>query len=115
MLVRVCGTHESILFAFLLILELVHVHFDTALHRRFCHISQRDIALCFWGMSSGISDVFLETSLLVIMDVLLVVLNTADLSHLGFVMLSKFHLVQSLAKHTLSGHFDWLCRIVSKS
>jgi len=72
-----CGSLLLLVFAIpLVFFQLFHVHLDSAFHRWLGNISERFEILGLRGMTSCISDVLLEASLLIEMDMLLVVLNT---------------------------------------
>jgi hypothetical protein len=85
----------------LLLGQLLHVHLDTALHARLLDIGQRDETLSVRCMARWISNVLLQSDLLVCMDMLFVVLDTADPSQLVLFLLSKLELVQGLTQNAV--------------
>ena len=66
----------------LLLSELLHVHLDASLHRWLGHVGERDETLGFRVLPCRVLNVLLEASLLLVVNVLLVVFNAADLLQL---------------------------------
>jgi hypothetical protein len=97
----------------LLSVQFAHVLLDAPLHGRFRYIGQRYEGLGLWGVACGISDILLQPSLLVEVNMLLVVLNSVLLFELYRVLLSQFELIEGLAKHICRSHSQWLSWIVT--
>jgi len=72
------------------------------------NISQRDKSLASRCMASRVFYILLQPLLLVYVNVLLVVLYTANCFELALVMFPKFKLFQGLPEHTLSWNFQSL-------
>ena len=92
----------SVLLTVFLLSQTLHVHFDSALETRFCHISQGDVVLALWGVTCGIFDILLQTALLTVVNMLLVVLCATYLLQFVLVDHAQFKLVKSLPKDAFS-------------
>ena len=66
-------------------------------------------------MASGIFDVLFQAALLIAMDMLLVVLDTARLHELALVLLAQLELVERLAEHAIRVQLEVLTWIVRKA
>ena len=105
----------TILIPFLLIRQSLHVHFDTTLHRWFCNVCKRNETLGVHWVARCVFNKFLQAYLLISMDVLLVVLVTADWLEFVFVLLTQFKLIESLAENAFLRYFEWLAWIVRET
>ncbi len=99
---------------FFLCIQLTHIFFDTALHWRFRHISERNKIFRPWRVPSGISNVLSESILLVIVNVLFVILDSTPLFKFYLILLSQFKLVQRLTEHVLSADCHGLAWVVTR-
>ena len=97
------------------LLQLFHVHLDSTFHGWLGNISERFESLGLRGMTSCISDVFLETSLLIKVDMLLVVLDTTLRLQFYRILLALLKLVDRLPEHTPSGDLQRLAWVVAKA
>ena len=105
--------HIAILIPFLLICHSLHVHFYTSLHRRLLNVGKWNETLGVGSVARWILYELLQTLLLISMNVLLVVFDTANLLEFVLVLLAELKLVESLAEHTFLRNFEWLAWIVS--
>ena len=111
-----CGFLLLLVFAISFVfLQLFHVHLDSAFHRWLGNIRERFEILGLRGMTSCISDVLLETSLLIEVDMLLVVLYTTLRFQFDRILLTLFKLIDRLPEHIPSGDLQRLAWVVAKA